>query len=105
MLRLELLEKDQEVRCSGDQSQTLEILEKPVEWANGVIIVAVLSLSHVTIFVTLWTATHQASLSFTISQNLLKLMCIKSVIPFNYLILCHPLLLLPSTLPSINLFQ
>ena len=47
MLRLELLEKDQEVRCSGDQSQTLEILEKPVEWANGVIVVAVQSLSHI----------------------------------------------------------
>ena len=55
MLRLELLEKDQEVRCSGDQSQTLEILEKPVEWANGVIIVALLSLSHVRLSVTLWT--------------------------------------------------
>ena len=52
MLRLELLEKDQEVRCSGDQSQTLEILEKPVEWANGVIIVALLSLSHVRLSVT-----------------------------------------------------
>ena len=105
MLRLELLEKDQEVRCSGDQSQTLEILEKPVEWANGVIVVAVHSLSHVRLFVTPWTATHQASLSFTISQNLLKLMCIKSVMPSNHLIRCHPLLLLPSTLPSISLFQ
>ena len=43
MLRLELLEKDQEMRCS----QTLEILEKPVEWANGVIVVTVQSLSHI----------------------------------------------------------
>ena len=43
MLRLELLEKDQEMRCS----HTLEILEKPVEWANGVIVVTVQSLSHI----------------------------------------------------------
>ena len=47
MFKSELLEKDQEVRCSSDQSQTLEVLEKPVEWANGVIVVAVHSLSHV----------------------------------------------------------
>ena len=47
----------------------------------------------------------QASLSFTISQRLLKLMSIKSVMPSNYLIFCHPLLLLPSILPSIRLFS
>ena len=47
----------------------------------------------------------QASLSFTISQNLLKLISIKSVIPSNHFILCHPLLLLPSIFPSIRVFS
>ena len=52
-----------------------------------------------------WTAAHQASLSFTISQSLLKLMSIESVIPSNHLILCHPLLLLPSIFPSIRVLS
>ena len=52
-----------------------------------------------------WTAAHQASLSFTISQSLLKLMSIESVIPSNHLIPCHPLLLLPSIFPSIRVFS
>ena len=56
---------------------------------NGKTIVAVQSLSHVRLFVTLWTAACQASLSFTISQSLLKLMSIESVMPFNHLIFCH----------------
>ena len=47
----------------------------------------------------------QASLSFTISQSLLKLMPIESLMPFNHLILCHPLLLLPSIFPSIRVFS
>ena len=51
-----------------------------------------------------WNTAHQASLSFTISQSLLKLMCIESVMPSNHLILCHPLLLLPSIFPSIGVF-
>ena len=51
------------------------------------------------------TAAHQASLSFTISQSLLKLMSIESVMPSNNLILCRPLLLLPSTFPSIRVFS
>ena len=55
--------------------------------------------------VTPWTAAHQASLSFTISQSLLKLMSIESVIPSNHLILCCPLLLLPSIFPSIRVFS
>ena len=54
--------------------------------------------------VTLWTAARQASLPFTISQSLFKLMSVESVMPSNYLILCHPLLLLPSIFPSIRLF-
>ena len=54
--------------------------------------------------VTSWTAAHQASLLFTNSQSLLKLMSIVSVMPSNHLILCSPLLLLPSILPSIKVF-
>jgi len=57
-------------------------------------------LSHVWLFVTLWTAACQASLSFTISLSLLKLMSIESMMPSNHLILYHPLLLLPSIFPS-----
>ena len=53
---------------------------------------------------TSWTPAHQASLSFIISQSLLKLMSIESVMPSNHLILCRPLLLLPSTFPSISVF-
>ena len=53
-------------------------------------------------FATPWTSAHQASLSFTNSQSLLKLMSIESVMPFNYFILCRSLLLLPSIFPSIR---
>ena len=52
------------------------------------IVVVVQSLSHIQLFATPWTATHQASLSFAISQSLLKLMSIESVMPSNHLILC-----------------
>ena len=52
-----------------------------------------------------WTAARQAPLSFTISRSLLKLMSIESVMPSNHLILCRPLLLLPSVLPSIRVFS
>ena len=52
-----------------------------------------------------WTAAHQASLSITNSQSLLKLMSFESVMPSNHLILCHPLLLLPSIFPSIRVFS
>ena len=61
-------------------------------------------LSHVWLFVTPWTAACQASLSFSISQSLLKLVSIESVMPSNYLILCCPLLLLPLIFPSIRIF-
>ena len=52
-----------------------------------------------------WAAACQASLSFTVSWNLLKLMSIESVMPFNHLILCCPLLFLPSIFPSIGVFS
>ena len=63
------------------------------------------SLSHVRLFVTPWTAACQASLSITISWSLLKFMSTESVISFNQLILCYPLLLLPSIFPSIRVFS
>ena len=66
---------------------------------------SVQSLSHVWLFVTPWTAAHQASLSNTNYQSLLRFMCIKSVMPSNHLILCHHLLLLPSIFPSIRVFS
>ena len=66
---------------------------------------SVQSLSHVWFFATPWTAAHQASLSITNSQSLLKLMSIESVMPSNHLILCHPLLLLPSIFLSIKVFS
>ena len=63
------------------------------------------SLSCVPLFVTPRTVAHQASLSVTNSQSLLKLTCIESVMPSNHLILCRPLLLLPSIFPSIRVFS
>ena len=70
-----------------------------------VILAVVQSLSRVRLFATPWTEAHQASLSFTISQSLLKLMSMELVMPSNRLILCHPLLLLPSIFPSIRVFS
>ena len=62
-------------------------------------------LSCLWLFVTPWTAARQASLSFTISESLPKLMSTESVMPSNHLILCRPLLLLPSIFPSIRVFS
>ena len=66
---------------------------------------SVQSLSRVRLFATPWIEAHQASLSITNSRSLLKLMPIKSVMPSNHLILCRPLLLLPSIFPSIRVFS
>ena len=66
---------------------------------------SVQSLSPFRLFVTPQTAAHQTSLSITNSQSLLKLMSIESMMPSNHLILCHPLLLLPSIFPSIRVFS
>ena len=66
---------------------------------------SVQSLSHVQLFVTPWTAARQACLSITSSRSLPKLMSIELVMPSNHLILCCPLLLLPSIFPSIRLFS
>ena len=62
-------------------------------------------LSHVCFFATPWTTALQVSLSFTIFWSLLRLMSVESVMPSNHLILCCPLLLLPSIFPSIGVFS
>ena len=67
-------------------------------------VIVILSLSHVRLFVTSWTAARQAPLSSTTSRSLLKLMSIELVMPSNHLILCCPLLPLPSIRPSIRVF-
>ena len=66
--------------------------------------IVIQSLSHVQYFVTPWTAACQVSLSFTVSQSLLKLMSIELVMSSNHLILCRVRLLLPSVFPSIRVF-
>ena len=71
-------------------------------WA---LISSVQLLSRVWLFVTPWTASRQAFLSITNSRSLLKLMSLESVMPSCHLILCHPLLLLPSMFPSIRVFS
>ena len=72
---------------------------------HSVDFVVVQLISCVHLFATPWTATCQASLSFTISQSLLKLRSIELVMPSNHLILCHPILLLPLRFPSIRVFS
>ena len=74
--------------------------------SNSLTLSSVQSLSRVRLFSTPWTAACQASLSITNSRSLLKLMSLDAlVMPSNHLILCHPLLLLPSILPSIRVFS
>ena len=80
-----------------------KLLERDVEAAHPFLVI-VHSPSRVQLFATPWTAARQAPLSFTISWNLPKLVSIESVVPFNYLILCHPLLL-TSVLPRIRVFS
>ena len=72
---------------------------------NGGTLISVQTLSHVQLFVTPQTAAGQTSLLITNSWNLLKLVSVKLVMPSNHLILCRPLLLLPSIFPSIRVFQ
>ena len=76
-----------------------------VKFQNQLWISSVKSLSHVWLFATPWTATRQASLSITNSRSPPKPMSMESVMPSNHLILCHPLLLLPSIFPSIRVFS
>jgi len=76
-----------------------------VAWIRSVQFSSVQSLSRVWPFMTPWIAARQASLSITNSRSSPKLMCIESVMPSSHLILCHPLLLLPSIPPSIRVFS
>ena len=68
-------------------------------------VIVVQLLCHIQLFATPWAAACQASQSFTISHFLPKLMSIESMMPFNHLILCHPLLLLPSIFPNTRVFS
>ena len=69
------------------------------------LLIRCITFSHVRLFETPWTAAHQATLSITNYRSLLKLMSITSAMSSNHLILCHPLLLLPSIFPSIKVFS
>ena len=96
--------KDELPRSTGAQYATEE------EWRNNSRknkeeFSSVQSLSRVQLFATSWTAAYQASLSITNSRSSLKLMSIESVMPSNHLMLCRPLLLPPSIIPSIRCFQ
>ena len=81
--------------------QTVTFLYRPADPLHGFHG----SVSHIGLFAAPWTAARQASLSFTISQSLLKLVSIELVTPSNHLILCHPPLLLPSILPIIRVLS
>ena len=87
----------------GNRLNLIFLVSKVGKW--GFPSVVVQSLSHVQLFATPGTAGHQASLSFTNSQSLFKLMPIESEMPSNHLTLCHPLLFLPSIFPSIRVFS
>ena len=76
-----------------------------INWKIGIDIFTLSSVTQSCLFVTPWTAARQASLSITNSRSLLKLMSIESVMPSNHLILCCPLLLLPSVTPTIRVFS
>ena len=69
------------------------------------IVLVVQSLRYVRLFATPWIAAHQVSLLFTICWSLNKLMSLELILPSNHLILCHPLLLLPSIFPNISVFS
>ena len=90
--------------CSLGFRCNVEKLRSHSYTMNWTIIVLWL-LNHVHLFATPWTAAHQASLSFTTSQSMLRLVSIKSVMPSNHPILCRPLLLLPSIPPCIIVFS
>jgi len=95
------------------RKRTLSLRLQKVGFPGGLVVknlpanagVVVQLRSCVQFFATPWTAAHQASLSFTISWSLLKLVSIDTVMPSNHLILCRPLLLLPSIFLSIRVFS
>ena len=87
------------------QVRKLKFVRNSIHMSKRNCIVAVQLLSHVQLFVTPWTAAHQASLSFTNSQSLLKFMSIELVMKSNHLIFCCPLQLLPSMFLIIKVFS
>ena len=89
--------------CRTQQGRSRESWPCLGTGSGGLIVVQ--SLSHVRLFATPWNAARQASLFITSSQSLLKLISIESVMTSNHLVLCHPLLLLPSIFPSIRDFS
>ena len=97
--------------CDSYIKQILSPLSSPLSFLTKTVndisvqFSSVQSLSRVWLFATSWTAAHQASLSITNSWSPPKTMAIESVMPSNHLILCHPLLLLPSIFPSIRVFS
>ena len=93
------LAPDSSLCSSGQFTQMTRKVSSKAQFSS------VQSLSHVRLFVTPWTIAHQASLSITNSQSLCKLISIELVMPSNHLILCHPLLLLPSIFPSIRVIS
>ena len=93
------LAPDSSLCSSGQFTQMTRKVSSKAQFSS------VQSLSHVRLFVTPWTIAHQASLSITNSQSLCKLISIELVMPSNHLILCHPLLLLPSIFLSIRVFS
>ena len=108
METLELFRSQQQWLSSKFQSLhhfPLMLLIVSLEQRHFQNVVLLQSLSHVQLFVAPWTAAYQSSLSITISQSLLKFMSIESVMLSNHLILCCPLLLLPSVFPSIRVFS
>ena len=104
MLSLLLHDKIQQITLLSPclQPFTFILLQSDVIYSLPTL---VQSLSPIWLFTTPWTAACQAFLSFTVSQSLLKLMPIDSVLPSNHLILCHPLLFLPSIFPSMRVFS
>ena len=98
---------DSRVETTSPASSSLHADSLPLSHQGSptIYIVVVQSLSRVWLFATLWTAAHHASLSFTISPSLLKFMPIELVMLSSHLILCCPLLLLPSIFPSIRVFS
>ena len=95
-MRMATREKNRKITAVGDDVEELKLVYT---------VVVVQPHSRVWLFATPWTAARLVSLSFTISQTLLKLMSIESVMPSNHLILCRPFLLLPSFFPSIRVFS
>ena len=86
-------------------TESMASFEIYITWRVSVQFSSLPLLSHVWLFVNPWTVAHQASLSITNPWSLLKLISIELVMPSNHLILCRPLLLLPSIFPSIRVFS